>query len=156
MTDFLREVRPPSVQHYERRYETPPGKQAQVDFAHFEVEFTDAPGVKQVVWLFTMVLGYSRFLWGRFCPNQKLAAVLRCHIDAFADLGGVPEEILYDRMKTVVIGADEDDGDCQKFRVWAMTMRAEETSHGTTEEACYRGRSIGPAFGWSRSAVGFQ
>ena len=24
-----------------------------------------------------MVLGYSRFLWGRYCPNQKLAAVLR-------------------------------------------------------------------------------
>lgn len=109
VTDFLREVRPPSVQLYERRYETPPGKQAQVDFAYFEVEFTDAPGVKQVVWLFTMVLGYSRFLWGRYCPNQKLAAVLRCHIDAFADLGGVPEEILYDRMKTAVIGADEDD-----------------------------------------------
>ena len=114
VTDFLREVRPPSVQLHERRYETPPGKRAQVDFAYFEVEFTDAPGVKQVVWLFTPrkgfgVLGYSRFLWGRYCPNQKLAAVLRCHVDAFADLGGVPEEILYDRMKTAVIGADEDD-----------------------------------------------
>jgi transposase len=106
VTAFLREVRPPSVQLYERRYETPPGKQAQVDFAYFEVEFTDAPGTKQVVWLFTMVLGFSRHLWGRFCPNQKLPSVLRCHIDAFADLGGVPQEILYDRMKTVVIGAD--------------------------------------------------
>jgi transposase len=102
----LREVRPPSVQLYERRYETLPGKQAQADFAYFEVEFTDAPGVKQVVWLFTMVLGHSRYLWGRFCSNQKLASVLRCHIDAFAELGGVPQEILYDRMKTVVIGAD--------------------------------------------------
>lgn len=50
------------------------------------------------------MLAYSRFLWDRFCPNQKLAAVLRCHIEAFADLGGVPEEILYDRMKTVVVG----------------------------------------------------
>jgi transposase len=106
VTAFLRDVRPPSVQLYERRYETLPGKQAQADFAYFEVEFTDAPGVKQVVWLFTMVLGHSRYLWGRFCPNQKLALVLRCHIDAFAELGGVPQEILYDRMKTVVIGAD--------------------------------------------------
>jgi transposase len=65
LTNFLREVRPPSVQLYERRFETPPGQQGQVDFAYFEVEFTDAPGVKQVVWLFTMALGYSRFLWGR-------------------------------------------------------------------------------------------
>src|SRR5918995_4310674 len=63
VTAFLREVRPPSVQLYERRYETPPGHQAQVDFAYFEVAFTDAPGVTQIVWLFTMVLGYSRFLW---------------------------------------------------------------------------------------------
>ena len=108
VTAFLREVRPPAVQLYERRYETLPGKQAQVDFAYFEVEFTDVPGTKQVVWLFTMVLGFSRHLWGRFCPNQKLASVLRCHIDAFADFGGVPQEILYDRMKTVVIGADAD------------------------------------------------
>ena len=54
-----------------------------------------------------VALGYSRFLWGRFCPNQKLATVLRCHIDAFAALGGIPEEILYDRMKTVVLGNDE-------------------------------------------------
>ena len=33
---------------------------------------------------------------------------LRCHIQAFAALGGVPIEILYDRMKTAVTG--EDDG----------------------------------------------
>ncbi len=109
VTACLREVRPPSVQLYERRYETPPGQQAQVDFAYFEVSFTDAPGVTQIVWLFTMVLGYSRFLWGRFCPNQKLATVLRCHIDAFDDQGGVPKEILYDRMKTAVVGTDVDD-----------------------------------------------
>jgi len=33
--------------------------------------------------------------------------VLRCHIAAFAALGGVLEEILYDRMKTAVTGEDE-------------------------------------------------
>ena len=93
VTDFLRDVRPPAVKLHERRYETKSGQQAQVDFAYFEIEFTDTPGTRQVIWLFSIVLGYSRFLWGRFCPNQKLAAVLRCHIDAFADLGGVPEEI---------------------------------------------------------------
>jgi hypothetical protein len=35
---------------------------------------------------------------------------LRCHIAAFADLGGVPEEILYDRMKTAVIGETTEGG----------------------------------------------
>jgi transposase len=34
-------------------------------------------------------------------------SVLRCHIAAFEAMGGVPEEILYDRMKTAVVGEDE-------------------------------------------------
>ncbi|WP_272011405.1 IS21 family transposase [Roseovarius sp. ZX-A-9] len=107
VTDFLREVRPPKLTQFERRFETPPGKQAQVDFAEFTVEFTDEPGVVRKVWLFSMVLGHSRWLWGRFVASQNLQSVLRCHIAAFSDMGGVPEEILYDRMKTAVIGEDE-------------------------------------------------
>ncbi len=50
---FVREVRPPTFQGHERRFETPPGKQAQVDFAHFRVRFTDEPSTEQVVWLFS-------------------------------------------------------------------------------------------------------
>ena len=107
VTDFLREVRPPRQAQFERRFETPPGQQAQVDFAEFTVEFTDEPGVVRKVWLFSMVLGHSRWLWGRFVASQNLQSVLRCHIAAFSDMGGVPEEILYDRMKTAVIGEDE-------------------------------------------------
>jgi hypothetical protein len=33
-----------------------------------------------------------------------MQTVLRCHMAAFAAIGGVPHEILYDRMKTAVIG----------------------------------------------------
>jgi hypothetical protein len=39
--------------------------------------------------------------------DQKLGTLLRMHEEAFRQLGGVPEEILYDRMKTVWLGADE-------------------------------------------------
>jgi hypothetical protein len=56
------------------------------------------------LWLFTIILGHSRWLWGRFCATQDLQTVLRCHIDAFAAMGGAPSELLYDRMKTAVIG----------------------------------------------------
>jgi transposase len=140
LTNFLREVRPPSAQPYERRFETPPGQQGQVDFAYFEVEFIDAPEVKQVVWLFTMALGYSRFLWGRFCPNQKLATVLRCHIDAFAELGGAPEEILYDRMKTVVLGNDE-----AARAIYNPSLVALANHYGYQPRACqpYRAKTKG-------------
>jgi len=34
--------------------------------------------------------------------------LLRCHMQAFAGIGGVPIEILYDRMKTAVTGEDRD------------------------------------------------
>jgi transposase len=106
VTDILREVRPPRQTQFERRFETPPGKQAQVDFAGFAVERTDEPGLVRKVWLFSMVLGHSRWLWGRFVASQNLQSVLWCHIAAFTAMGGVTEEIPYDRMKTAVIGED--------------------------------------------------
>src|SRR3712207_6870578 len=47
VTDFLRPVRPPAEPAaFERRFETPPGRQAQVDFAFFRVRFEDEPGAE--------------------------------------------------------------------------------------------------------------
>ena len=108
LTEYLRLIRPPQSKPYERRFETPAGRQAQVDFAEFKVEFTDEPGIVRKVWLFSLVLGHSRFLWGRFCPSQDRQTVLRCHISAFECLGGAPSEVLYDRIKTAVVGEDEE------------------------------------------------
>lgn len=103
----VREIRPEPVKPFET-FETPPGTQAQVDFPHFEVVFTDEPGVTRIVWLFSMVLGFSRLIWARFVVHQDLQAMLRCHIAALEAIDGVPHEILYDRMKTAVIGEDAD------------------------------------------------
>ena len=106
--DRVRDLRPAGGAGYEVRFETPAGEQAQVDFARFEVEFTDEPGVRRIVWLFSMVLGYSRLIWARFVVHQDLQSVLRCHIAALEAIGGAPRTILYDRMKTAVIGEDGD------------------------------------------------
>ncbi len=106
VTDYLRTVRSFPRPPFERRFETAPGEQAQVDFAEFSVVFTDHPDVRQKVWLFAFVLGNSRWLWGRFCADQRLDTVLRCHVMAFEACGGAPAEILYDRMKTAVLGED--------------------------------------------------
>ncbi len=110
VTDFLRDVRPVPDPHFEVRFETPPGEQAQVDFAQFNVVFTDEPETPRIVWLFSMVLGFSRLIWARYVVHQDLATVLRCHVAAFEALGGVPREILYDRMKTAVIGDRRHEG----------------------------------------------
>jgi transposase len=104
VTDFLREVRPPTDRGFEARFETGPGEQGQVDFAQFQIVFTDEPTTPRIVWLFSMVLGFSRLIWARFVIHQDLATVLRCHTAAFQALGGAPRELLYDRMKTAVTG----------------------------------------------------
>jgi transposase len=105
---FLAAIRPDNgSKPYEVRFETPPGLQAQVDFARFVVDFTDDPGTSRVVWLFGLVLGHSRFLFARYVLHQDLQTLLRCHIQAFEAIGGVPIEVLYDRMKTAVTGEDD-------------------------------------------------
>ena len=73
LNDFLRAVRPSVVTPFEVRFETPAGRQAQVDFAHFMVEFTEQPGVQHRVWLFAMVLGHSRYLLGSTCCTKTWA-----------------------------------------------------------------------------------
>jgi len=70
VTDILRDLRPPKTNGFEVRFETPPGEQAQVDFAQFVVEFADEPGVRRIVWLFSMVLGYSRLIWAQFVLHR--------------------------------------------------------------------------------------
>lgn len=140
VTDFLREVRPPKSGPFERRFETPPGKQAQVDFAEFTVAFTDEPSVTRKVWLFSMVLGHSRWLWGRFVSSQNLQSVMRCHIAAFDAMGGSPEHILYDRMKTAVIGEDE-----AGVVTYNTSLVALLNHYGTVPRACrpYRAKTKG-------------
>ena len=108
MTAHLRAIRPNAAPRFERRFETQPGEQAQADFAEFKTGFADEPGVVRKIHLFPFVLGCSRWLWGRFCADQTLETVLRCHVSAFDACGGAPREVLYDRMKTAVLGEDAD------------------------------------------------
>jgi hypothetical protein len=84
------------------RFETEPGYQAQVDFGEFQVAKPD--GSIEKLYLFSMILGYSRKIYAELIERCDLPTFLDCHINAFEHLGGVPEQILYDRMKNVYIG----------------------------------------------------
>ena len=141
VTDLLREIRPVAAPAFEVRFETPPGRQAQVDFAHFRTVFTDDPGVERVIWLFSFVLGHSRMLWGRFVPQQDMQTLLRCHAAAFEALGGAPAEILYDRMRTVFNHADPDAGHI----VYNRTLIEFARHYGYLPKACkaYRAKTKG-------------
>jgi transposase len=141
VTDFLRDRRPPAEPPaFERRFETPPGRQAQVDFAFFRVRFEDEPGAERIVWLFSLVLGHSRMMWARFVAQQDLATVLRCHVAAFEALGGVPEQILYDRMRTAVLGEVDKRGIVYNDKLLALAAH-----YGYVPKACrpYRAKTKG-------------
>ena len=139
--DFLRSVRPSRSGGFEVRFETPPGRQAQVDFAHFRTVFTDEPGVERIVWLFSLVLGHSRMLWGRFVVHQDMQTLLRCHAAAFEALGGTPSEILYDRMRTVFVREDP----TADHIVYNRTLVEFARHYGYLPKACkpYRAKTKG-------------
>lgn len=140
LNDFLRTVRPPPAPVFEVRFETPAGQQAQVDFAEFKVCFGNQGPVRRV-WLFAMVLGHSRYLWAQFVLHQDLPTVLRCHMEAFAHFGGVPREILYDRMKTAVLG----EGGDEHGIVYNAKLLACGVHYGFLPRACqpYRAKTKG-------------
>ena len=102
--------------------------------------FTDQPDRDRVVWLFSMVLGFSRYLFARFVPGQGLDEVVRGHLAAFAAFGGVPREILYDRMKTAVVGEDQDG-----VAIFNKMLIDLACHHGFTPRACrpYRAKTKG-------------
>lgn len=103
--DYLRPLRKEAQAVAVRRFETPPGRQAQVDWGEFgDITFSD--GTCRKLYGFVMTLGHSRALFADIATDQKLPVFLRMHEAAFTHLGGVPEEVLYDNCKTVVIDFD--------------------------------------------------
>ena len=85
------------------RYETMPGLQGQVDWAHVE-KYTVAVGSEEKkLYCFLVILGYSRMRYIEFVTDMSTDTLIRCHLNAFRYFGGYPEEILYDNMKQVVI-----------------------------------------------------
>lgn len=86
------------------RFETEPGVQAQVDWGHFgKIEIN---GRTEKLYCFVFVLSYSRILYLEFTIKQNLSVFECCHINAFKALG-IPESIVYDNTKTVVLSREK-------------------------------------------------
>lgn len=98
---FVGDVKKQKAQLAYIRFETEPGRQAQMDWADFKVLNSD--GSSFFVYLFALVLGYSRAMFACFVDRCSLQAFMDSHIAAFHYLGGVPSETLYDNMRHVVI-----------------------------------------------------
>lgn len=81
------------------RFETAPGHQAQMDWGEYRL------GNKRV-YAFVGVLGFSRWLYLEYVSSMRSQVLIDCHRRMLGAFGGVPREILYDNMRTVVTRRD--------------------------------------------------
>jgi transposase len=99
LREHLASLRPVEVPDPVVRFETAPGRQMQVDWAVMR-RGADPLSV------FVAVLGHSRMAYIQFVTDEQLETLMACHEAAFTFFGGTPHEVLYDNMRTVVIGRD--------------------------------------------------
>lgn len=95
VSSYLATLKPAPREDPLVRFETEPGQQMQVDWGVFKLN-------NQRVSLFLGTLGWSRFNYGEFVVNEQFETLRACHEHAFDAFGGVPTEVLYDNMRTVV------------------------------------------------------
>ena len=85
------------------RFETPPGKQMQVDFGEKRVRI----GEETVrVYLFVATLGHSRRVHVRAFRHERQACWFEGLESGFRAFGGVPEEVLLDNTRALVVHHD--------------------------------------------------
>lgn len=86
--------------HHELRFETGPAEQAQCEWGQVTVPLG---GVRTRLHVFVMTLGYSRRGFAMGFEHERMPDLLAAHEAAFAYFGGRCEQLLYDRMRTVVL-----------------------------------------------------
>ncbi len=130
---ILRQYMAPLKAEYTRRvterFETLPGQQAQIDWG--ECGTVEVNGQQRKLYVFVMVLGYSRMMYARFTTSTRIPVLLDCLVRAFDRLG-IPAELLVDNMKQAVDRHDVTTGVIR----WNPTFLDFVHHHGTHPLAC--------------------
>jgi transposase len=118
------------------RFETAAGHQMQIDFGEKQVVIA---GEAVRVYLFVAVLGYSRRMFVRASLSQKQDDWREGLASAFRHFGGVPQRLLIDNPRAMVIGREDD------HAVLHPDFAAFCTDWGVAVTACqpYRARTKG-------------
>jgi transposase len=93
---FMASLKPNASAEPAIRFETGPGEQMQVDWAVIR------RGTNRLS-VFVATLGWSRAAYVEFVTDERVETLIEAHENAFFAFGGVPREVLYDNMRTVVL-----------------------------------------------------
>ena len=119
------------------RFETPPGQQMQADFTYVRRG-------RDPLLAFVATLGYSRASYVKFvaCSGEDVATLCAGLREAFDYFGGVPEHVLFDNTKAVVI---ERDAYGEGLHRWNSELRELAESFGFKPRLCrpYRAKTKG-------------
>ena len=120
------------------RFETPPGRQMQIDFGERRIFIGD---VEQKVFLFVATLGFSRRLHVRAFPHERQESWFNGLESAFRSFGGITEEILFDNARALVERHDS----CTREIVFNAKLHAFAKHWSFRPRACapYRARTKG-------------
>ena len=106
LKDYVRPLRPAKGgRRPVRRYETSAGEQMQIDWGTFMYE---VDGVRRKIYGMTAVLSYSRMRYVLFSKRCDTASLIRAIQGALEYFGGLPQTILSDRMKSVLLTVEDD------------------------------------------------
>jgi len=101
VNNFVKKHKNEEIHKATIRFETTPGLQAQVDWKE-KVTMINRQGETFVVNIFLIVLGYSRLKFTKLTSDKRQKTLFECMFEAFKYFQGIPHEILFDNMKTVV------------------------------------------------------
>ena len=101
IADFVQKHKKEQIKKATIRYETAPGLQAQIDWKE-NLKMVSKNGELFEVNIFLMVLGYSRMKFVKLTSDKTQKTLFACMNQAFKYFDGVPKEILFDNMSTVV------------------------------------------------------
>lgn len=101
VSKFIKEHKQEELSKAIMRFETTPGLQAQVDWKE-NFKLINKDGKEFEIQIFLIILGFSRYKYIELTLDKTQDTLFQCILHGCAEFGGVPHEILFDNMATVV------------------------------------------------------
>lgn len=101
VSKFIKEHKKEEQNKATMRFETTPAFQAQVDWKE-NFKLINKDGKEFEINIFLMILGYSRYKYIELTLDRTQDTLFECILHACNNFGGVPHEVLFDNMATVV------------------------------------------------------